>query len=211
MPACWNVPLGPARRVGAGLRAHPLLISTWAPIPMERSRVAAPSQPALLFLIVFRLGAAVVGKQSDAKRKAKLKDRRKKAEAALARVVGTQSKVAEWAASFDAEPNIIAELVDEHGAVLAYVEGDDDENWTVVVDDEPVAGTSDEFVALSLFLGAAVDDRAAGNTSFIQFGTWLIEEIERRCEANNMEWHDFLRALLPLEKQHLALPHQRAL
>ncbi len=152
-----------------------------------------------------------MGRQSDAKRKAKLKDRRKKAEATLAQVVANQSKVAEWAAAFDAEPNIIAELVDEHGAVLAYVEGDADENWTLVVDGEPVAGTSDEFVALSILLVAAVDDRAAGNTSFIQFGAWLIEEIERRCEAKNIEWEDFLRSLLPLEKQHLALPHQRAL
>jgi len=150
-----------------------------------------------------------VGKQSDAKRKAKLKDRCKKAEAGLARALATQSKVAEWAAAFDAAPNIIAELVDEHGTVLAYVEGDADENWTVVVDDEPVAGVSDEFVALSLFLGAAVDDRADGNTSFIQFGPWLLEEIERRCEAEDIEWHEFLRSLLPTDKQHLALPQHR--
>lgn len=152
-----------------------------------------------------------MGKQSDAKRKARLKDRRKKAEGALARVVASQRKVAEWAAAFDAEPNIIAELVDHDGAVLAYVEGDADENWTVVVDDEPIAGASDEFVALSLFLDAAVDDRAAGNTSFIEFGAWLLEEIESRCEAQNMEWEAFLRSLLPPEKQHLALPQQRAL
>ncbi len=152
-----------------------------------------------------------MGKQSDAKRKAKLKDRRKKAEAAQVRAVATQSKVAEWTAAHDAEPNIIAELVDEHGAVLACVEGDTDECWTVVVDDEPVASASDEFVALSFFLGAAVDDKAAGNTSFIQFAPWLLEEIEQRCEAEKMEWQDFLRSLLPLEKQSLALPQQRVL
>jgi len=150
-----------------------------------------------------------MGKQSDAKRKAKLKDRRKKVEAALVRAVATQTKVAEWTAAHDAEPNIIAELVDEHGVVLAYVEGDADESWTVVVDDEPVAGASDEFVALSFFLAAAVDDQAAGNTSFIQFMPWLLEEIEKRCESEKMEWQDFLRSLLPLEKRSLALPQQR--
>lgn len=152
-----------------------------------------------------------MGKQSDAKRKAKLRDRRKKAEAALIRAVVSQSKVAEWAAAHDAEPNIIAELVDEDGAVLAYVEGDADHGWTVMVDDETVAGATDEFVALSFFFGAAVDDRAAGNTAFIQYAPWLLEEVEKRCEAANMEWQDFLRSVLPVEKQHLALPQQRAM
>ena len=152
---------------------------------------------------------AVVGKQSDAKRKAKLKDRRKKQEAAVSRVVASQTKVAKWVAALDAEPNIIAELVDVHGALLAYVEGDAEENWTVVVDSVPVAGTSDEFAALSWFLSATVDDQAAANTSFIQFSPWLLEEVEKLCEAKNMEWNDFLRSLLPLEKQHLKLPGQR--
>lgn len=153
----------------------------------------------------------VVGKQSDAKRKAKLKDRRKKQEAALSRVVASQTRVAKWVAAFDAEPNIIAELVDVHGAPLAYVEGDAEENWTVVVDNVPVAGTSDEFAALSWFLSAAVDERAAGNKSFIQFTPWLLEQVEKLCEAKNMEWNDFLRSLLPLEKQHLKLPEQRVI
>ena len=172
--------------------------------------MAAPPRPRYCLPRVSRLGV-VVGKQSDAKRKAKLKDRRKKAEAAFVRAVATQRKVTKWAAAHDAEPNIIAELVDELGAVLAYVEGEADQSWAVVVDDEPVAGASDEFLALGLFLGAAVDDRAAGNTSFIQFAPWLLEEIEKRCEAENMEWHDFLRSILPVEKRHLALPQQRVL
>jgi hypothetical protein len=152
-----------------------------------------------------------MGKQSDSRRKAKLKERRKKADAAAARALAVQTKVADWIAAHDAEPNIIAELVDEHGTALAYVEGKDDEMWTVVVDDDPIAGASDEFVALSLFLGAAVDDLAAGNSSYMQFAPWLLEEIEKRCEAENMEWQDFLCSLLPLEKQRMALPQQRVL
>ena len=101
--------------------------------------------------------------------------------------------------------------MDVHGALLAYVEGDAEENWTVVVDSVPVAGTSDEFAALSWFLSAAVDDQAAGNTSFIQFSPWLLEEVEKLCEAKNMEWNDFLQSLLPLDKQHLKLPGQRVI
>lgn len=151
-----------------------------------------------------------MGKQSDAKRRAKLKDRRRKAEAAPDRAVTKHSRIKEWAAAHDTEPNVIAELVDEHGAGLAYVAGDDEGNWAVVDDDEPVAGASDEFVALGFLLSAAVDDQAAGNTSFIQFAPWLLEEIENRCEAEQVGWDDFLRSLLPLEKRALALPQQRA-
>lgn len=152
-----------------------------------------------------------MGKQPDAKRRARLKERRKKAEATLARAFAAQSKVSEWSSAHDTEPNIIVELVDENGAALAHIEGDDDDMWTVVVNYDPVISVDDEFIALGLFLSAAVDEKAAGDTSWIQFGTWLIEEIERRCETANMNWEDFLRSLLPLEKRYMALPQQRML
>ena len=152
---------------------------------------------------------SVVGKQSEAKRRAKLKVRRKRAEAVSARLPAIQSNGAGWCAASDAASNIIAELVDEEGSPLAYIEGKGDESWTVVVGDMPVAGAADEFDALGMFLIAAVDDQADGNKSYMQFSPWLIEEIEKRCEAANMEWHDFLRALLPREKRLMALPPQQ--
>ncbi len=150
-----------------------------------------------------------MAKKSDAKRKAQLKERRKKAAASAARSSASQTRVAEWMAASDAATNIIADLVDEDGAVLAYVEGDAAENWTVVVGGLPVAGSSDEFAALSWFLSAAVDDKSAGNSSFLRFSPWLLEEIEKRCEAQDLDWYDFLISLLPPEKRHLALPEHK--
>ena len=112
-------------------------------------------------------------------------------------------------AAHDALPNIIADLVDDEGAVLADVEGEADETWTVVVGGVPVAGTNEEFSALGWFLSAAVDDRSAGNSSFLRFSPWLIEEVDKRCEAGNVDFYDFLRSLLPSEKRHLTLPEHR--
>ena len=151
-----------------------------------------------------------MGKKSSAKRKMKLKERRKKTEAHLVRSASTHSKIDEWISTSDAEPNIMAELVDEDGSALTYLECDNDGNWTVVIGDVSVAGASDTFVALGMFLVAAVDDRASGNESYIQFSQWLIEEIEAQCELKNLDLIDFLRSLLPAEKQQLTLPPQRA-
>jgi len=150
-------------------------------------------------------------KKSDAKRREKLKARRKNAEAHLVRLASTQAKVAEWIAAHDAEPNVIAELVDENGTALAHVEGSSDDTWVVVVGDDPVAGATDVLVALGLFMVAAVDDQAAGNKSYIQFSQWLIEEIEAQCETENLEVEGYLRSILPVEKKMLALPPHRAL
>lgn len=90
-----------------------------------------------------------MAKKSDAKRKAKLKERRKQAEAAQSKTLAAPSEVGAWFAAHDAEPNIMAELVTEDGALFAYVEGDGNE-WTLIVEDNPVAGTSDEIVALGM-------------------------------------------------------------
>lgn len=112
-------------------------------------------------------------------------------------------------AAHHAEPNFIAELVDEHSAVVTYLEAGTEETWTDVVDDESVAGASDEWAALSLFLIVSVDDRAAGNTSLIQLTPWLLEEIEKRCQAANVDGQDFLQSLLPLTKENMTLLQQR--
>ena len=150
-----------------------------------------------------------MAKKSDAKRKAQLKERRNKFETTVARRLASQVRTNEWMAAHDALPNIIADLVDDDGAVLAYVEGEADETWTVVVGGVPVAGTNEEFSALGWFLSAAVDDRSAGNSSFLRFSPWLIEEVDKRCEAGNVDFYDFLRSLLPSEKRHLTLPEHR--
>lgn len=152
-----------------------------------------------------------MGKQSDAKRKAKLKERRKKAEAASARVLVDPDKIAEWFAAHDAEPNIIAELFDEDDVRMAHVQGEDDELWTIVIGGEPIAGTSDEFAALAMFLNAVVDDREQGKTSYMRFSTRLLEEIEARSAAANIEELDFLMSLLAPEKRRLALPQIRVM
>ncbi|WP_153066899.1 hypothetical protein [Xanthomonas arboricola] len=152
-----------------------------------------------------------MAKKSDAARKAKLKERRKNAEEARARPSTGTSKVERWAADFGAERNIIIELVGEHGTVLAYVEGDDTDSWTVVVNDDPVAGTDDEIAALGWLVGAAVDDIANGNAPVLVYSHWLVEQVEARCESANIELHDFLRSLLPFEKQHMRLPQQRTM
>lgn len=149
-----------------------------------------------------------MGKKSDAERRAKLKERRKKVDASSSRTLSTQAKVDAWFAAHDAEPNVIAELLDEQGSSLARVEGGNSDDWVVVVGDEPIAGANDTFLALSMFLVAAVDDRAGGNESYMQFSQWLIEEIEARCEAEDVDWYDFLRSLLPPEKRRLDLPSQ---
>ncbi|PPT84728.1 hypothetical protein XarzCFBP7410_05445 [Xanthomonas arboricola pv. zantedeschiae] len=114
-------------------------------------------------------------------------------------------------AAFDAERNIIVELIGEDGAVLAYVEGDDTNSWTVVVQDDPVAGTDDEIVALGWLVSAAVDDIAEGNAPVLVYSHWIVEQVEARCGATNLEWHDFLRSLLSTEKQHMQLPQQRTM
>ncbi|NYZ62030.1 hypothetical protein [Luteimonas deserti] len=150
-----------------------------------------------------------MGKQSDAKRKAKLKERRKIRDAAIARSGSSREAIAKWMAAQEGEPNINAELVDEHGAVLARLEGDSEELWTVYVGDDPIAGSHDEFIALGFLLTAAVDEHALGRTCFLQFYPWLLEEIERRCAESEMEWQKLLSDLLPPDRQHLALPpHQ---
>ncbi|WP_426803420.1 hypothetical protein [Xanthomonas campestris] len=152
-----------------------------------------------------------MAKKSDAARKAKLKERRKRAEEAQARPLTGPSKVEDWMAAFDAERNIIIELIGEDGTVLAYVEGDDTGSWTVVVKDDPVAGTDDEIVALGWLVGAAVNDIAEGNAPVLVYSHWIVEQVEARCEAENIKWHDFLRYLLPAEKQHMQLPQQRTM
>lgn len=153
-----------------------------------------------------------MGKQSDAKRKAKLKERQRKVEAAAARSAGVNSNVAAFYKAYDLEPNVIAELLDESGATLAHVEGGaDGENWTIVVMGEAAAGTDDEFLALGLLLGMAIDDRAAEGESFIQFSPWLVEQIEERCDARGTDPNKYLRSLLPMDKRSAALPPVRIL
>ncbi|MCL1552491.1 hypothetical protein [Xanthomonas nasturtii] len=152
-----------------------------------------------------------MAKKSDAKRKAQLKERRKKTEEARARPLTGSSKVENWTAAFDAERNIIVELIEEDGTVLAYVEGDDADCWTVVVADDPVAETDDEIVALGWLVCAAVDDIADGKAPVLVYSHWIVEQVEARCEAESIEWHDFLRSLLPVEKQHMQLPQQRTM
>lgn len=152
-----------------------------------------------------------MSKHSDAKRKAKLKERRRKAEAASARAPAVAHKVAEWIVDHDAQPNIIAELFDEDDVLMAHVQGDGDDLWTVMIGGEPVAGTSDEFAALAMFLNAAIDDRESGETSYMCFSSWLLEEIEARCDAAKIEGPDFLMSLLPPEKRRLALPQIRVM
>ncbi|MBO9855145.1 hypothetical protein [Xanthomonas sp. A1809] len=152
-----------------------------------------------------------MAKKSDAARKAKLKERRRKAEEAQARPLTDPSKVENWMAVFDAERNVIVELIGEDGVVLAYVKGDDTDSWTVVVEDDPVAGTDDEIVALGWLVGAAVDQIAEGNVPALVYSHWIVEQVETRCKATNIEWNDFLRSLLPAEKQHMQLPLQRTM
>ncbi|QHB73508.1 hypothetical protein [Stenotrophomonas sp. 364] len=153
-----------------------------------------------------------MGKQSDAKRKAKLKERQRRAEAAAARSSGVNSNVAAFFKAYDSEPNVIAELLDQSGGALAHVEGSaDGENWTIVVMGEAMAGTHDEFLALGLLLGMAIDDRAAEGESFIQFSPWLVEQIEESCDARGADPDQFLRSLLPMDKRDAALPPVRIL
>lgn len=58
-----------------------------------------------------------MGKQSDARRKAKLKERQRRVEAAAARSSGVNSNVAAFFKAYDSEPNVIAELLDESGGL----------------------------------------------------------------------------------------------
>lgn len=153
-----------------------------------------------------------MGKQSDAKRKAKLKERKRKVEAAAVRSSGLNPNVAAFFDAYDAEPNVIAELLDESGAALAHVEGSaDGEMWTIAVMGEAAAGTDDEFLALGLLLGMAIDDRAAEGECLIQLSPWLVEQIEAHCDAIGEDTDQFLRSLLPMDKRGAALPPVRTL
>lgn len=146
-----------------------------------------------------------MGKRSDAKRRAKLRERRKKVEAAAGRVSSQDPSGQDWIATFDAEPYVVASLLDDAGSTIAHVEGDTKgEDWMVVVDGAAVAGSDDEFVALALLLGVASDRYAPGQ--LLQFSPWMTEEIDRRCEANGKSYSEFLRSLLPSERQSSMLP-----
>ncbi|KOB18746.1 hypothetical protein AE925_11055, partial [Xanthomonas arboricola] len=79
------------------------------------------------------------------------------------------------------------------------------------VEDNPVAGTSDEIVALGMLLNVAVDGLATGNTSRLHFSQWLAQEIDERCEAAGIDWSSFARSLLPPEKRLLLLPAVQAI
>jgi hypothetical protein len=80
-----------------------------------------------------------------------------------------------------------------------------------MVGGESVAGTSDEFSALAMFLNAAADDRQSGGTSYMRFSPRLLEEVEARCVALNIGGWTFLMSLLPPEKRRLMLPQIRAM
>ena len=146
-----------------------------------------------------------MGKQSDAKRRAKLKERRKRAEAAVSRVSSQDRDAQESMAAFDAGPYVVVSLLDDAGGTIAHVEGNAaGEDWTVVVDQAAVAGSDDEFVALAFLLGVAADRNTSGQ--LLQFSPWMVEEIDRRCEASGQSYVEYLQSLLPSEKRGLPLP-----
>lgn len=147
----------------------------------------------------------VMAKQADAKRRAKLKERRKRVESAVSRVSSNDPAAQAWFAAFDAEPYVVVSLLDSAGVVIAQVEGDSDgEDWTVVVDGVAVAGTDDEIVALALILSVSTDRHPIG--LLLQFSPWMTEKIERRCEDLGMRHDEFLSSLLPPERRVMALP-----
>ncbi|WP_225043086.1 hypothetical protein [Xanthomonas campestris] len=151
-----------------------------------------------------------MGKKNRAKRASIVKERRKHAEAAQSRAAVAPGEAASWLGAHDAEPNVIMELVAEGGALLAYVESDDD-GWTILVDDNPVAGTSEGIEALCMLLSLAADNIAAGSKPTLQISQWFAQEIEERCEATDAKVDDFLRTLVPAEKRLLPLPQLRIL
>lgn len=102
-----------------------------------------------------------MAKQSDAKRRAKLKDRRRRHEAAAGRVQVPQMDAVQWSRGHDAEPNVIVELVDSSGFSRAHVEGDG-EDWVVAIGDVAAGGSDDVFVALGMLLGISVESEIHG-------------------------------------------------
>lgn len=74
---------------------------------------------------------------------------------------------------------------------------------------EPAAGTDDDFAALGLTLGMAIDDSAAVGSSLRQFGAWLVERVDERCDTEGVDMDKLLRSLLYKGKQDAALTSMR--
>lgn len=144
-----------------------------------------------------------MAKQSDAKRRAKLKDRRRRQEEAAGRVQVPQADAVQWSREYDAEPNVIVELVDSSGFRRAHVEGDG-EDWVVAVGDVAAGGSDDVFVALGILLGISLESGIQGLV--LQFSPWLIEEVDERCEVQGMDYEQLLRSLLAPSHRALELP-----
>ncbi|MFL7958793.1 hypothetical protein ACKAWT_20800 [Xanthomonas vasicola] len=151
-----------------------------------------------------------MAKKSDAKRRAKLKERRKNAEASQARIMAAPDVPYEWKGPTGDEPETIAALTSDDGDQIAYIEGYSDDGWEFVVDYQTVAASSDDLAMLKLFLDESTNYVSYGNVA-MSFSPWLIEKLEARCEAESIQWNDLLRSLLPVEKQHMQLPQQRAM
>ncbi|MDC6652496.1 hypothetical protein, partial [Leclercia adecarboxylata] len=125
-----------------------------------------------------------MAKKSDAKRKAKLKERQKRFAAAESRVSVMQGDPQGSVETFDAAPYVVVSLLDDSGTMAARIEGDyGGEDWKLIADEIAVAGSSDEFLVLGLLLGLAVDRHSPGQ--LLEFSPWMIEEIDKRCDALN--------------------------
>lgn len=144
-----------------------------------------------------------MAKQSEAKRRAKLKDRRRRHEAAAGRVQVHQTDAVQWSKGFGAEPNVIVELVDSSGFSKAHVEGDG-EDWVVAVGDVAAGGSDDVFVALGMLLGISLESEIHSPT--LRFSPWLIEEFDERCEALGVDYEQLLGSLLAPSNRELQLP-----
>lgn len=144
-----------------------------------------------------------MAKKSDAKRRAKLKDRLRRHEAAAGRVQVPQTDAVQWSRGYDTEPNVIVELVDSSGFSKAHVEGDG-EDWVVAVGDVAAGGSDDVFVALGMLLGISLESEFHGPT--LRFSPWLIEEFDERCEALGVDYEQLLRSLLAPSYRELQLP-----
>ncbi|MBV6885453.1 hypothetical protein KWH48_18290 [Xanthomonas campestris pv. euphorbiae] len=116
----------------------------------------------------------------------------------------------EWKGPSGDEPETIAALTSDDGDLIAYIEGYSDDGWEFVVDYQTIAASSDELAMLKFFLDKSINFASYGNVA-MAFSPWLTEKLEVRCEAEGIQWNDFLRSLLPIEKQYMQLPQQRTM
>lgn len=147
-----------------------------------------------------------MSKKSSSARRTKLKARHARLIALGNGELGRAASVTEWAAAYDAAPAVAVELLTDEGVRIASIESAPGEDFSLLILDEPVAGSHEAVHLLAPLLLAALDDIAVGGKCRLAFNQWFIDELESLCEAGDTDVVSLLRTFLPKERRGELLP-----